>query len=351
MIDLRLWRAALLPVPLVLLIAMFSLQETPRALEPPLPPDGFDGEAALTLAQELAAAGESPAPGSEQDAALADAVVERFEELGVGELSEQRWSESVEGDEVELRNVIMVIPGQSERQIALLAPRDAAAGPGVAVYATGLTAVLIDLSDRVSARLPWFIAAVIAISMVLLAVEFRSILVPVKAAILNVLSIGAAYGVVVAVFQWGWGRELLGVHEAVAIEAWVPLMMFAILFGLSMDYEVFLLSRVREEWLESGDGHQSVTVGLAATARVISAAALIMASVFLAFVTTDQVVVKMLGVGLATAVLVDATLVRLVLVPSTMVLLGDANWWLPRPFSRWSGRPAAPPAPAPVDPS
>ncbi|MCU0307678.1 MAG: MMPL family transporter [Thermoleophilia bacterium] len=209
-----------------------------------------------------------------------------------------------------------------------------AAGPGVRAQATGASAGMIDLSDRVAARLPWFILAVVAISFVLLAVEFRSLLVPLKAAVMNVLSIGAAYGVVVAVFQWGWGRSLIGVPEAVAIEAWVPMMMFAILFGLSMDYEVFLLSRIREEWLATGDGHRSVAVGLAATARVISAAALIMASVFLAFVATDEVVVKMLGLGLATAVLVDATVVRLVLVPATMVLLGDANWWLPRPVAR-----------------
>lgn len=203
------------------------------------------------------------------------------------------------------------------------------AGPGTRVYATGPTAVGVDLSERVASRLPWFIGAVILISFVLLMVEFRSLLVPLQAAIMNLLSVGAAFGVVVAIFQWGFLRTQIGVPEAVAIEAWVPMMMFAILFGLSMDYEVFLLSRVREGWLETGDPHRSVALGLAGTARVISAAALIMVSVFMAFVLTDDVIVKMLGIGLATAVLVDATIVRLMLVPATLSVFGCWNWWLP----------------------
>jgi RND superfamily putative drug exporter len=202
------------------------------------------------------------------------------------------------------------------------------------VEVTGLTAGIVDVSDRVSERLPWFVGAVIAISFLLLMAVFRSVLVPLKAALMNLLSIGAAFGALVAVFQWGWGAGLLGIQGHVAIEAWVPMMMFAILFGLSMDYEVFLLARIREDWLASGDGRRSVAVGLTATARVIGAAALIMTSVFLAFVGSPNVVVTMMGVGLATAVLVDATLVRLVLVPATMVLLGRANWWLPRGLGR-----------------
>ena len=165
-------------------------------------------------------------------------------------------------------------------------------------------------------------------------VVFRSILVPLKAAIMNLLSIGAAYGVIVAVFQWGWAKGLVGIDSAVPINPFVPMIMFAILFGLSMDYEVFLLSRVREEFLRTGDSHTSVVDGLASTARVITSAALIMISVFLAFVATDDVTVKMFGLGLATAVFIDATLVRMVLVPSTMSLLGSANWWLPRWLDR-----------------
>jgi len=153
--------------------------------------------------------------------------------------------------------------------------------------------------------------------------------VPLKAAIMNALSIGAAYGAIVAIFQWGWGASLIGLKETVMIEAYVPMMMFAILFGLSMDYEVFLISRIREAHLRGASALRSVEVGLSHTARVITAAALIMITVFLSFVLEDNVIVKMFGIGLATAVLVDATIVRLMLVPSTMVLLGEANWWLP----------------------
>ncbi len=203
-----------------------------------------------------------------------------------------------------------------------------AASPAPA-YVTGHTAAMDDLSARISDRLPWFVGAVVLLSFVLLLVVFRSVLVPLKAAIMNLLSIGAAYGVLVAVFQWGWAAELFGIHGQVPINPFVPMLMFAILFGLSMDYEVFLLSRVREEHLRTRDSHDAVVVGLSATARVITSAALIMISVFLAFVATPDVTVKMFGLGLATAVLVDATLVRMVLVPSTMALLGRANWWLP----------------------
>ncbi|MGA0121976.1 MAG: MMPL family transporter [Gaiellales bacterium] len=202
-------------------------------------------------------------------------------------------------------------------------------GTDVRVYATGVTAGLLNLSDRIAQRLPIFIGAVIALSFLLLMVEFRSVLVPLKAAVMNALSIGAAYGAIVAIFQWGWGASLIGLEQTVMIEAYVPMMMFAILFGLSMDYEVFLISRIREEHLRGATTLRSVEVGLSHTARVITAAALIMITVFLSFVLQDSVIVKMFGIGLATAVLVDATIVRLMLVPSTMVLLGDANWWLP----------------------
>ncbi|MEJ5256317.1 MAG: MMPL family transporter [Acidimicrobiales bacterium] len=163
---------------------------------------------------------------------------------------------------------------------------------------------------------------------------FRTLFVPLKAAVMNLLSIGAAYGVLVAVFEWGWGRQVIGLQETVVIAAFVPVMMFAILFGLSMDYEVFLLSRIREEYGRSGDSHASIVVGLAKTARVITSAALIMMAVFLAFVTNPEPTVKMIGLGLAVAVFVDATIVRMVLVPSTMELLGGANWWLPRWLDR-----------------
>ena len=202
-------------------------------------------------------------------------------------------------------------------------------GTGARVHVGGQTATYIDLADKVAGALPLFIGAVIGLSFLLLMLVFRSILVPLKAALMNVLSIGAAYGVVVAIFQWGWGKGLVGLEETVPIVSFVPMMMFAILFGLSMDYEVFLLSRIREEYLRDGDDLRSVVDGLAHTARVITSAALIMVAVFLSFLLNDDPTVKMVGVGLATAVAVDATIVRIMLVPSTMVLLGKANWWLP----------------------
>jgi len=210
----------------------------------------------------------------------------------------------------------------------------ALAGTDADAFVGGRTAMQADLSDRLTDRLLAFILVVIALSFVLLMMVFRSVMVPLKAAIMNMLSIGAAYGVIVAVFQWGWAKGLVGLDATVPVNPFVPMIMFAVLFGLSMDYEVFLLSRIREEFQRTGDSHQSVVDGLAATARVITSAALIMISVFLAFVATDDVTVKMFGLGLATAVFVDATLVRMVLVPSTMSLLGSANWWLPRWLDR-----------------
>ncbi|MGI9621197.1 MAG: MMPL family transporter [Acidimicrobiales bacterium] len=197
------------------------------------------------------------------------------------------------------------------------------------VHVGGQTASFVDIGNRVNSRLPLFIAAVIILSFLLLMVVFRSLLVPLKAALLNLLSIGAAYGVLVIVFQWGWGKGLIGLEDTVPIVSFMPMFMFAILFGLSMDYEVFLLSRVREEYLKTGDNDASVIHGIASTARVITSAALIMISVFLGFVLGDDPVIKMMGLGLATAIFVDATIVRLILVPASMKLMGDANWWLP----------------------
>ncbi len=193
----------------------------------------------------------------------------------------------------------------------------------------GQTASFADVAGRISDRLFVFIAAVIVLSFLLLVMVFRSVLVPLKAAILNLLSIGAAYGVLVMVFQWGWGKDLIGLESTVPIVSFIPMFMFAILFGLSMDYEVFLLSRVREEYLATGDNDASVIHGISSTARVITSAALIMISVFGGFVMGDDPIMKMFGLGLATAILVDSTVVRIVLVPATMKLMGDANWWIP----------------------
>jgi len=204
----------------------------------------------------------------------------------------------------------------------------AVAGTGVTVHSGGSAAISIDLTKKLAGRLPWFFAAVIALSFLLLMVVFRSLLVPLKAAVMNLLSIGAAFGILVAVFQWGWGAGLLGVTKS-PIVSFSPMMLFAILFGLSMDYEVFLLSRIKEEHDRTHDNGLAVADGLAATARVITAAAAIMVCVFLTFVFQSDATAKLFGLGLGTAILIDATLVRMVLVPATMELLGEANWWLP----------------------
>ncbi len=204
----------------------------------------------------------------------------------------------------------------------------AVAGTALDVEVTGLTATNVDITEFLSERMFVFFAAVLAVSCVLLLLVFRSLLVPLKAVVMNVLSIAAAYGVVVAVFQWGWAGSLLGI-EGTPINPFMPMMLFAIVFGLSMDYEVFLLSRVREEFVRSGDSAAAVANGLASTARVITAAAAIMVVVFGSFMFEDFQEVKLFGLGLAVAVLLDATLVRMLLVPTTMELLGDRNWWLP----------------------
>ncbi len=200
---------------------------------------------------------------------------------------------------------------------------------GINAKVGGFNAASVDFAEYLSGRLPYLIGAVLILSFILLMVVFRSLLVPLKAVIMNLLSIGAAYGVVVAVFQWGWGASLIGVGREGPIEAWAPMMLFAIVFGLSMDYEVFLLSRMKEEYDRTHDNPTAVADGLAATARVITAAALIMVCVFSAFVLGDDRSLKLFGLGLAVAVLIDATVVRMVLVPATMELLGDRNWWFP----------------------
>ena len=198
----------------------------------------------------------------------------------------------------------------------------------------GLTPAVVDFSDYTKQYLPLFFTAVLGLSFILLLVVFRSVLVPLKAVLMNLLSIGAAYGVIVAVFQWGWGISLIGVGKEGPIEAWAPVMLFAVVFGLSMDYEVFLLSRIKEEYDRTGDNATAVADGLAATARVITAAAAIMVVVFSSFILGNDRALKLMGMGLAVAVFVDATVVRMVLVPATMELLGRWNWWLPS----WLGK-------------
>ncbi len=205
----------------------------------------------------------------------------------------------------------------------------AVAGSDADAHVGGMVAAFVDEGEVMSARLPLFIGSVVVLSFLLLLVVFRSLLVALKAAAMNVLAIAAAYGVMAYALSGGWLGEAIGITESTPVPVWLPMMMFALLFGLSMDYEVFLLSRIREEYLESGDNASAVAAGIARTGRVITAAAAIMVTVFGAFMLGDVVLMKVTGLGLAVAVALDATVVRMVLVPSTMELLGDRNWWLP----------------------
>jgi RND superfamily putative drug exporter len=289
---------------------------------------GFNGP--LLLAAEM--------PGGQSDlGVLEDLSAQLNHTDGIEFATEPQPNEA--GDTA----IIQVIPTtspQSEETATLVDElRDdvvpaATDGSDVAVMVGGLTAGAVDYSTYTAEQLPVFIGAVLVLSFLLLMVVFRSLLVPLKAVIMNLLSIGAAYGAIVAVFQWGWLKDLLGVSKAGPVEAWAPMLLFAIVFGLSMDYEVFLLSRMREEYDRTGDNAAAVADGLAVTARVITAAAAIMVFVFGAFILGSDREIKLFGFGLAIAILLDATIVRLVLVPATMELLGDRNWWLPKWLDR-----------------
>ncbi len=201
-------------------------------------------------------------------------------------------------------------------------------------YVAGTTAGYVDFTAKTAQRMPWLILAVVALSFVLLTVAFRSVVIATKAGVLNLISVGAAYGVMVAVFQWQWGSELVGIHESLPIPAFVPMLMFAIVFGLSMDYEVFLISRVHEAWIKTRDSRRSVAIGIGGTARVITTAAAIMIVVFTSFVLDDDPTVKMLAVGMAVAVLIDASVIRMIFVPAVMSLLDEHAWWMPRWLDR-----------------
>lgn len=205
---------------------------------------------------------------------------------------------------------------------------------GAEASLTGSTAANIDISAKLASSLPRFIAIVLGLTVLLLLLVFRSILVPLKAAIAILLSIGAAFGVIVAMFQWGWLRDVIGLDTTSPIVNFLPVLMFAIVFGLSMDYEVFILSRIHEDYARTGDAKRSVVTGIGSSAQVITAAALIMISVFGAFVLGDDSVIKMFGVGLAAAVFLDATIVRMLIVPGVMTLFDKAAWWIPQWLDR-----------------
>ncbi|MEU3997208.1 MMPL family transporter [Streptomyces fungicidicus] len=210
----------------------------------------------------------------------------------------------------------------------------AESGTALDLQVGGVTAGYDDFADVIVDKLPLFVGVVIGLGCLLLLLAFRSIAIPLKAAAMNVAAVAAAFGVVVAIFQWGWGSELLGLGSAGPIEPFLPVIMVSVLFGLSMDYQVFLVSRMYEEWLETGDNRRAVRVGLAETGRVINSAAVIMISVFLAFVLSGDRVIAMFGIALAAAVALDAFVLRTLLVPALMHLLGGANWWLPRSLDR-----------------
>ncbi len=260
-----------------------------------------------------------------------EAVRERLAALeGVASVTEPVLSQKKDAA------VITVVPEygpQDERATEVLDAVRAQVRP-LGGEVTGLTAAYRDLNEIISERIWLVILAVIGASCVLLLLAFRSVAVPLKAAAMNLLSIGASYGVITVVFQWGWGTGLLGLPHSVPVSSYILPLMFAVLFGVSMDYEVFLLSRIREDYGRTGDPHGSVVSGLASTGRIISSAALIMVAVFIGFVLAPGVTIKQIGVGLAVAVALDATLVRLILVPAAMALLGRWNWWLPAPLAR-----------------
>ncbi|MFE2109568.1 MMPL family transporter [Kitasatospora sp. NPDC059463] len=291
---------------------------------------GSNGPLTLVVDQGAVAAGERPAV----QASVQQALTGLPGAASVGPLQ-------TSPDGVVLFNTVVPATAPQDRATTDLVNRlsdtvlpDAVAGTGAKTYVTGNTAAQVDFLDIVSSRLVLIIAVVVGLAFLIILVVFRGLLVAVKAAVLNLLSIAASYGVVVAVFQWGWGGPALGVSGKVPIESYVPMMMFAIVFGLSMDYEIFLLSRVHEAWLRTGRPHDAVAHALEITARVISCAALIMVSVFAAFIVSDNIVIKMMGLGLAVSVLVDATIVRLLLVPAVMTLLGASAWWTPRFLDR-----------------
>jgi len=203
-------------------------------------------------------------------------------------------------------------------------------GTGVTVYVGGTTAIFADFARVLTSKLPLFIGLVVTLSFILLAIVFRSLVIPATAAVMNLLSIAAAFGILVAVFQWGWLGSVFQVDQTGPVEAFLPVMMFAILFGLSMDYEVFLITRIQEEYAKSGDNATAVRNGLAATGKTITAAALIMILVFGAFILGGIRVIKEFGLGLAGGIFVDAFIIRMAVVPSVMILLGKSNWWFPK---------------------
>ena len=308
-------------------------------------PDGSSTRAAYELVSRGFGPGSSgPLLVVSEDPSALDGVAQRIRrEDGVSFVSPVRRSPDGEAA------VVSVMPTTSpqDADTADLVHRLREIAPA-GVHVGGLTAAFVDQSEYVSGRIPLFIGGVVVLSIILLLLAFRAPLIALKAGVMNLLSVGAAYGVVALAAEGGWFGSLVGVDTDTPVPPFIPVMMFAILFGLSMDYEVFLLSRIREAYGRSGETHSAVSEGLARTARVITAAAAIMVVVFLAFVFSTEVFLKLMGVGMATAILVDATIVRMVLVPAVMQLMGRANWWTPRWLDRLLPRLDGEPPPVPA---
>jgi putative drug exporter of the RND superfamily len=271
------------------------------------------------------------------DAVLERLVAELGDTAGVAAVSPPRRNPA--GDTALITVVPTTGPQDAATEDLVKTVRDdvlpvATRGTGARVHIGGATAATIDIHTAIADRLALLIGGVIVVSMLLLLVAFRSIVIAATAAVLNLLSVAAAYGVVAYVLEGGWAGKLIGIDTATPMAAFVPVIMFALLFGLSMDYEVFLISRVREAWVRTRDNDQAITTGLASTGRVITAAAAIMIVVFAAIIPSDQVFVKVFGVGMVAAILVDATIIRMLLVPAVMHLFGRHNWWLPRGLDR-----------------
>jgi putative drug exporter of the RND superfamily len=275
-------------------------------------------------------------PADRRPAVLTQISADLAKVSGVGYAAPAFPNES--GDTAVIAAIPTTGPSNKATEDTLHRVRDAnkviESATGADLFVTGTTAINIDLSERLTAALPKFIGIVIGLTFLLLLMVFRSLLIPIKAAVAILISILASLGVVVAVFQWGWGASAIGVPEKMPLIAFLPVLMFAILFGLSMDYEVFILSRIREEHSKGLSNTDSVLHGISATARIITAAALIMISVFAAFILNADPTTKMFGVGLSVAVFIDATVVRMILVPAAMVLMGERTWWIPRSWNK-----------------
>jgi putative drug exporter of the RND superfamily len=278
--------------------------------------------------------------GTQQKAALGRVETEVAKQPDVVRVATPVLIPTKDGNEVALVNVYPAGSPQDASTTNLIYHlRDqtipqAVGSSGLTIYVGGTTAIFADFAHVLSSKLPLFIGLVVLLSFLLLMLVFRSVVIPLISAAMNMLSIGAAFGILVAVFQWGWLGSVFGVDKTGPVESFLPVMMFAILFGLSMDYQVFLVTRIHEEWLRTGDNKQAVRNGLAGTGRTISAAALIMILIFGAFILGGERVIKEFGLGLAAGVLVDAFFIRMALVPALLFLVGRANWWFPKWLDR-----------------